>query len=102
MLTKFLIAMALGSSLFLTGCNDVNPKILTKEIFVAVVPPDILFNCPQIMKTDFPNLNTATNQEISDFITLLYSYNKQCGISQKKIKAWIAAAEKLVAERNQS
>lgn len=94
-----IISLTLSTGMILSGCQSV-PKVLTKEIYVAVQPPENLFDCPQIRKMDFPDPTKATNKEIADFLIKLYRYNKRCGNSQAAIKKYIAEVVKRIESRN--
>lgn len=99
MIKKFLLIATACIMLGGASCTP-DKQLLTKEIWVAVVPPEVLYRCPQVKKVDFPNPKTATNKEVSDFIALLYSYNRQCGISMGEIRKYVKEAQKLVEAHN--
>lgn len=83
---------------FLMGCNT-QPKVITKEIYRVPNPPKVLFNCPQIQKSEIPDPATATNQEISDFIVKMYRNLKTCGTNINKLEKWFTEAQ-FVLETN--
>jgi hypothetical protein len=88
---KFVALIVAG--LVLASCASA-PKVLTRDVYRVVSPPESMYNCPQIKAKDWPHPEMATNQEISDFIVKLYEYNRKCGVSLASIKGYIKAAEK--------
>ena len=84
----------------LVGCQSV-PKVLTKEVYIPIEPPRNLYDCPLVDRKDFPNPQTATNQQISNFIVKLYEINKRCGHSQEAIQKYITEVGLRIQEMNQ-
>jgi hypothetical protein len=99
MMRKVLV-LALLVPLTLAGCvTSKQPITLVKEVPHVIIPPDALFNCPQVKKINIPDFNTATNQEIANFIALLYKYNKICGGNMEALKKYIQQAQKKLNNR---
>lgn len=92
MINQFKYTALAVLALFLTGCQT-NSIAVTQEIYQVVKPPAALYKCPQVTVDDFPNPETATNQKIAAFVTLLYSYNKTCGYNLQAIRRYLDAAE---------
>jgi len=101
MIKKFLMIAMACLVLSAASCQP-EKQLLNRDVFVAVVPPEALYNCPQVKKVQFPDPEKATNKEVSEFIALLYSYNRQCGISMKEIRKWVKDAKKLIEEQNKA
>jgi hypothetical protein len=83
------LCLALGSC----ASNKAMKEFRTITKIEVIEPPKSLYNCPQI-KT-IPDPETLTNQEVADFISLLYQHNKTCGISLDKIEAFVERAKVL-------
>ena len=88
---KILQGTLLISFAFLVGCADMPP--LTVTHYESIDIPDSLYNCPQIQKDQIPDPEVATNQDVANFITRLYRYNKICGISIDAIKKYEVQAK---------
>lgn len=86
---KLLTACMISGMVVLTGCQTVEKPPIVIEIQRVVLPPKQLVSCPQVKKSDIPNWQTATNQEVADFIALMYKYNKICGKNMKAIDKFL-------------
>ena len=73
------------------------PTIIDQTQTIVISPPETLFNCPQIKKSDIPNPETLTNQEIADFIKKYETNLRICGINMTKIKEYIINAKAVYA-----
>lgn len=93
------IGLTLAVGVVLSGCQS-TPKVLTKEVYIPVEPPRNLYDCPVVKRSDFPNPETATNQQVSDFIVKLYRNNKRCGNSQEALKRYITEVSSRIKEMN--
>lgn len=94
MIYKLCIILSIAL-LTLSSCanNRAMQEFRTITRVEVVEPPADLFNCPQIGR--IPDPETLTNQEVANFISLLYQYNKECKISLDKIEAFIERAKAL-------
>lgn len=84
-------------TIFLASCTTTD-NVVIQQVYVPYNVPTTLFNCPQIKIRDFPNPDSATNRELSEFIAKLYRYNKTCGVNMTAIKRYIDAVEKRLQE----
>lgn len=101
MMKKLLTAITLSAMLLVTGCQTTKLPPVVKEIQRVVLPPKALFVCPQVGKIDIPNWQTATNQQVADFIAILYKNNKICGNNMKSIERFLNEV-KMRVERGDS
>jgi hypothetical protein len=92
-----LVSLVLAGAL-LASCAHPT-KVLTRDVYRVITPPDAMYVCPQIKAKDWPHPEMATNQEIADFIAKLYEYNRKCGVSLVSIKGYIKAAEKRLQQQ---
>lgn len=86
--------IALAATVALAGCTSSGVATINTRTTTVVVPPDSLYDCPQVKASDLPNPDTLTNQQVSNILTRLYGYNQRCVASQKAIQNWIAEAKK--------
>ena len=77
----------------LSGCATTTPTVIDQSTVVVITPPETLFNCPQIKKSDIPDADTLTNQEIANFIEKYETNLRTCGINMAKIKEYIVNAK---------
>lgn len=85
----------------IVGCGSAS-KVLTRDVYVAVTPPDNLYTCPKIDAASLPNPETATNQQVADSYAMLVLVNKKCWNSQQSVKNWIAKASTRIAQTNKN
>ncbi len=92
MIKKILIV---GLIIILGGCTT-TPKLtqtIDQSKVVVITPSANLYYCPQIKNSDIPNPDTATNQQVADFIKLLRYNLRVCGININKIEEYINEAK---------
>lgn len=78
--------------LMLSACNH---KILqVEEKRVVVMPPEGLWNCPN-MPT--PPAGNYTQAEVADYILMMYQSHQICQASIVAVRAWLEEA-KLITE----
>lgn len=92
---KFAVVLTL---IFLTGCGREAPTVVTRDVYQVVTPPSALLNCPALKATDWPHPDTATNQQLADFLAKLYERHKVCRVNMEGIKRYIAAAKARIGQ----
>lgn len=94
---KFAIPLILVGFL-LTGCQttDIPPEYRTQ--YVAIVPPDSLYQCPK--KPAAPNPDTMTNKQAMEYLVRLDNGYNICSRSLRAIKAFADQAN-LSVQKNQ-
>jgi hypothetical protein len=92
---------AIGIVISLAGCATTGPTtIVNNNVYVAISPPDTLYNCPQLAK--FPNPKTLTNLQLANLITELVKDNRICGLSEKSIKDYVAKIKAQIEANNKA
>ena len=77
------------------GCSSMQEKIVTVTKPVVVVPPESMFNCP-----DLPTIPPAgtTDVAIADYILRLHKTGRLCKESLQDVRRFLIDAKKLAEE----
>lgn len=95
MLSKILISLFAG--FLLLGCAS-KPVIIEKPIYVGIVVPDNLYDCPNDPTVPDPN-----NLKVEQVIKYMKDFKKvtyRCRTSNGAIKEFIAEQNKLIEIKN--
>lgn len=77
--------------LFLSGCAT-NTEIQVVEKTKVVLPPEQLYNCPELK--NYPNPETLTNEQVANVIITLIKNNETCRNNIEAIKRYLQEARK--------
>jgi uncharacterized protein YceK len=83
--------------LTLSGCSTPAIKLIAPE-YKVVVPPDNLYNCPQVTK--FDNNKQLTNQQVGQMILTLQKNNLICKDSLDNIHKYIDSAKENIEKKS--
>jgi uncharacterized protein YcfL len=83
--------------LTLSGCSTPTVKLLAPE-YKVVVPPDNLYNCPQV--SNFGITKQLTNQQVGQVILTLQKNNLVCKDSLDNIHKYIDSAKEYIEKKS--
>ena len=77
------------------GCSSMQERVVTVTKPVVVVPPESMFNCPDM--PDIPGPGT-TDVAVADYILELYETGKICKESLRDVRQFLIDAKKIADE----
>lgn len=85
-------------ALMLTACGG-NQNLVTEEKRIVVMPPEGLWECPDLPVPPTPAEGIALTQaEVADYILQLYQNQKVCKAALDNVRAYLIDAKKITDE----
>ena len=84
-------------SLLLFGCAPTSPEILTTTQQSVVMPPDEMFDCPEVAM--FPDAESLDDIEVGKLLKQLYSNNEKCFNSVQAIHLFLTNAKAITDKK---
>lgn len=87
---KYALAILLG----LSACGDIGTEIVTSTKQIVVLPPDNLYQCPQV--NSFPDPGKLTDLQVARLLVAQHSNLVQCKNSLNAVKKFLEDAKKTI------
>lgn len=93
------VVIGIVAGFVLSGCQS-TAAVVSRTSFQVIAPPERLLECPQLRRSEIPEIDTLTNAQVAAVVTKLWSNNRTCAQNMKLIRDYVREAKSRVAASN--